>query len=271
MKPVDFSYQHPDTVSEAVAALSGHSASVVSGNQSLGPMINLRLARPKALIDVSRIETLRQAEPTDTGVRFGAAVTHADIEDGLAPDPTGGWMQSVAGNIAYRAVRNRGTIGGSLCHADPAADWVTVLPALCATVTITRANGGTRQMDAIDFVTGPYSTALQQGEILTAIDVPRPSKSARWGYWKYVRQVGEFAKASAAVLSDPEQGRTRLIVGALGRKPLMIDAAEAVIEGSIDGAAALKSALGESEARVLRLHAVAINRAVEQLTITNGQ
>ena len=195
MKPVDFAYASALDLQQATGILTTQRCSIVSGNQSLGPMINLRLARPSALLDVTQVAEMRRAVETDDAVEFGAAVTHAEIEDGIVPDPTKGWMQAAASNIAHRAVRNRGTIGGSLCHADPAADWVTVLPALSALVTVSGPSG-VRKLDAADFVQGPYTTDLSAGELVTAITVPKPSSSARWGYWKFVRQVGEFAKAS---------------------------------------------------------------------------
>lgn len=264
MKPVDFSYLNAVTVDQAVQALGNNPCSVVSGNQSLGPMINLRLARPNMLLDVSRVTELRRAVETEDAVEFGTAVTHAEIEDGIVPDPTDGWMRSAASNIAHRAVRNRGTIGGSLCHADPAADWVTVLPALHARVTIIGPQGS-RELDADAFVLGPYSNALADGEMVKSITVPKPSSAARWGYWKFVRQVGEFAKASAAVLDDPETGRCRVVVGALGRKPVVIDNAGDIVSKQIDGKQALEQALPDVPIAELRMHAIAIDRAVERL------
>lgn len=264
MKPVDFAYINAETLDQSKSTLAEQSCSIVSGNQSLGPMMNLRLARPGILLDVSRVDELRRAEENDTEVRFGAAVTHAEIEDGAVPDPTGGWMRAAASNIAHRAVRNRGTIGGSLCHADPAADWVTVLPALSAQISIA-GPAGIRSVDAIDFVTGPYATVLTPGEMVVSVAVPKPSAAARWGYWKFVRQVGEFAKASAAVLDDPETGRSRVVVGALGRQPLSIDKAEDIIAGRLDGKEALSKALPDMPSSAVRMHAVAIDRALEQM------
>ena len=264
MKPVDFAYINAVTLDQAETMLADQPCSVVSGNQSLGPMMNLRLARPGVLLDVSRVDELRRAEETDTEVRFGAAVTHAEIEDGVVPDPTGGWMRSAASNIAHRAVRNRGTIGGSLCHADPAADWVTVLPALSAQISITGPTG-IRKVDAIDFVIGPYATVLAPGEMVVSVAVPKPSAAARWGYWKFVRQVGEFAKASTAILDDPESRRSRVVVGALGRQPLLMDNSEEIIAGRLDGKTALSKALPDMPASAVRMHGVAIDRAIEQL------
>lgn len=192
-------------------------AKPLAGGQSLGPMLNLRLARPPALVDVSRI--LRGAVEEADSVIYWASVTHAEIEDGRVPDATPGWLARVAGGIAYRAVRNRGTMGGSLAHADPAADWLVVLTALRAEILAT-GPAGTRRLAMPDFITAPFTTALSAGEMITAIRVPRPKPGARFGYWKLQRKPGEFAKASAAVLLD---GGVRIAVGALEAPPLLLD------------------------------------------------
>ncbi len=117
---------------------------IIAGGQSLGPMLNLRLVEPDLIIDISGLSELKQAERSGDELVIGACVTHGDIEDGRIPDVTRGAMQRVAGAIAYRAVRNRGTIGGSLSHADPAADWVSALSALGAKVTLRSACGAPR-------------------------------------------------------------------------------------------------------------------------------
>jgi carbon-monoxide dehydrogenase medium subunit len=143
MKPARFEYVRPSTLAQAVGALAGAAdARVMAGNQSLGPMLNLRIARPTLVVDISRLSELRRVETDDTGITIGACVTHSAIEDGEAPDAANGLMRRVAGGIAYRAVRNRGTIGGSLAHADPAADWPPVLMALDAEVNIRGPKGG---------------------------------------------------------------------------------------------------------------------------------
>ena len=103
---------------------------VIAGGQSLMPMLNLRLVRPTKLIDLRNLGDLRQVQDDGDALIYGAGITHAMIEDGRVPDATPGWLSSIAGDIAYRAVRNRGTIGGSLAHADPAADWLSALTAL---------------------------------------------------------------------------------------------------------------------------------------------
>ena len=142
MKAAAFEHARPASVADAIALLAGQAgARVLAGGQSLGPMLNLRLAQPRLLVQVNRLPELTGVAADADTVTIGACVTHAAIADGLVPDIGGGVLARVADGIAYRAVRNRGTIGGSLCHADPAADWVTVLRALDATVLLQGPDG----------------------------------------------------------------------------------------------------------------------------------
>jgi carbon-monoxide dehydrogenase medium subunit len=138
-------------------------------------------------------------------------------------------LARVADNIAYRAVRNRGTIGGSLCHADPAADWVTVLTALDAVVVL-HGPGGARSVRVAEFVQGAFRTALIQGEILRAVRVPRLPEDAHWGYVKACRKPGDFAHAMAAVLLTPRTRRA--VIGALGGRPLLLEDEAASVDGA---------------------------------------
>jgi len=131
VKPVAFDYAAAKDSAAAIALLvQADGAKLIAGGQSLGPMLNLRLARPLTLVDVLRAADMRGARDEGDTILYGGAVTHAEVEDGVVPDATSGWLAAVARRIAYRGVRNRGTIGGSLAHADPAADWVNVLTAL---------------------------------------------------------------------------------------------------------------------------------------------
>lgn len=262
MKPARFDYRAAADLAGTLSLLA-EGAKPMAGNQSLGPMLNLRLARPGHLADIALLPELRAVEETPQGVVLGAAITHAEIEDGEVPDPTGGWLRAAAANIAHRAVRNRGTIGGSLAHADPAADWPIMLTGLGASVRLAGPSGS-REMPVTDFLTGPFSTALRPDELLTAIILPRPSKGARWGYWKFCRQVGEFAKASAAVLIDPNGLGLRCAVGALGRPPLLLVDPAALIDGQVSPAEALARALPDRPAAELTLHATALARALAQ-------
>jgi carbon-monoxide dehydrogenase medium subunit len=231
MKPAPFEHARPATLAEAISALAaaGGSARVLAGGQSLGPMLNLRLAQPRLLVQVRHLPELAGVTADDDAVTIGACVTHAAIADGLVPDIGGNVLARVAGNIAYRAVRNRGTIGGSLCHADPAADWVTVLTALDA-VAVLQSPNGARSVSVADFVQGPFRTALAPGEILRAVRVPRLADSARWGYVKACRKPGDFAHAMAAVLLTTQTRRA--VVGALGGKPLLLEGEAASIDGA---------------------------------------
>lgn len=265
MKPAAFDYLLATDMGEAERALADGTAKPVAGNQSLGPMLNLRLARPRALVDLSGLAPLRQVEEHTEWTRLGAGITHAEIEDGEVPDPTGGWLRAAAGNIAYRAVRNRGTLGGSLAHADPAADWAIVMTGLGATAILGGA-GGERRVAMEDFLTGPFATALRPGEILCAVEVPKPGAGARWGYWKFVRQEGEFAKASATILIDPDRGIRRAALGALGRQPMLLGRTDtdALIEGRAAPAGVLARALRDREPAVRALHVAALERALNQ-------
>jgi carbon-monoxide dehydrogenase medium subunit len=231
MKPAPFDLLRPGDLSEAVTMLAqgGAEARVLAGAQSLGPMLNLRVAQPKLLVQVNHLPELAGVAETSDAITLGACVTHAAIAAGRAPDLAGGLLARVAGGIAYQAVRNRGTIGGSLCHADPAADWVVVLMALNAEAILQSASGA-RRVPVSAFITGAYATTLATGEILTAVHIPRPLPGARWSYMKACRKPGDFAHAMAAVLiAGPTR---RLVIGATGGRPVVLTGEQASLEGA---------------------------------------
>ena len=230
MKAANFDYQRPLTLQAALRLLAdaGGSAKVMGGGQSLGPMLNLRLTRPKQVVDVSALAELRQVAAEGDQLRIGATVTHAEIEDGVHPLLRDGLLQSVAGGIAYRAIRNRGTVGGSLAHADPAADWVLAATALGAEVEIA-SQAGTRRVPMDGFMQGAYTTVLGEGELLAALWVPRLGPAARWGYFKFCRKTGEFAEASCAAVFDPSRKLARIVLGALDGAPQALPALAAQV------------------------------------------
>jgi carbon-monoxide dehydrogenase medium subunit len=236
MKAAAFAYQRPSDVNAALALMAGTDGvtKIIAGGQSLGPMLNLRLVEPDLIIDIAGLSELKQANRSGDELIIGACVTHGDIEDGRIPDVTRGAMRRVAGAIAYRAVRNRGTIGGSLSHADPAADWVSALSALGAKVTL-RSLAGVRHLAIADFVTGALESALRTGEIVEAIRVPVMAASAKWGYAKACRKTGEFAHAIAAVLVDPEAATARAVIGAIEAAPIVLGDAAALFGGRVTG------------------------------------
>jgi carbon-monoxide dehydrogenase medium subunit len=231
MKAAPFELARPANLADAITLLAAEpgGARVLAGGQSLGPMLNLRLAQPRLLVQVNRLPELAGVATDADTVTIGAGVTHAAIADGLVSDIGHNVLARVAGNIAYRAVRNRGTIGGSLCHADPAADWVTVLIALDA-IAIVQGPSGTRSLPIGEFVPGAFRTALVPGEILRAVRVPRLREAARWGYVKACRKPGEFAHAMAAVLRTAQT--CRMVIGALGGRQLLLQGAAATIDGA---------------------------------------
>lgn len=251
MKAPAFDYARPRDVGEALKLLAMEGARAAAGTQSLGPMLNLRVAHPALLVDLRGIEELKAASEDQDAVTLGACTTHAQIEDGRVPDATRGFMRTVAGNIAYRAVRNRGTIGGSLAHADPAADWPSALTVLGATAIIA-GPGGRREVPVEGFVTGIFSTVLEAGELLVALRIPKRSARTRYGYWKFCRKAGEFAQAIGAALHDPERNETRMVMGALQGAPLLVRDLQPPPEAGED-------------AYSRQLHAVALKRALAQL------
>ena len=256
MKPAPFDYERPKDVPGALKLL-GTGSRLLAGGQSLGPMLNLRIVHPSLLVDVRGIDQLKQAREEQGSVTLGACITHSQIEDGSVPDPSRGLMRQVASRIAYRAVRNRGTIGGSLSHADPAADWPSAL-ALLNGVAIVQGQKGSREIALETFVTGLFTTALQDGEILTAIRVPKLSAKARWGWWKFTRKAGEFAQAIGGALHDPERGVSRAVIGAVRGAPHVVADAR-----RCDPAAEAAKVCTDPYER--QLHAVALERALSQL------
>jgi len=274
VKAAPFAWQRPASLTEALSALAPGQASAIGGGQSLGPMLNLRLARPPALVELRRLPELRASGVSQGVLRLGAAVTHAEIEDGLVPDTTQGMLPWVARSIAYRAVRNRGTLGGSLCHADPAADWVNSLIVLGARVELAGA-AGRRRMPVEDFVRGAYATELQPGEVLAAVELPAFGAGMRWGWTKICPKVGEFADAIGAVVVDPALNHCRLLVGAVEARPVLLSGPQALLDrvsaASIDAAATIEiledviaGAFPGHDAVFVHQHAVALARAIAQ-------
>jgi carbon-monoxide dehydrogenase medium subunit len=256
MKAASFSLAASGTLVEAMRSAAVPGTRIMGGGQSLGPMLNLRLTQPASIVAVAKLAELGGVSETADTITLGAAVTHAAIADGRTPDFGGGILAGVAEHIAYRAVRNRGTIGGSLCHADPAADWVTVLMALDATALIA-GPAGTTEMKLEGFIRGAFSVALAPGEILRAVRIPRPGAAARWGYYKACRKPGEFAHAMAAVLIDGPNRRA--VIGATGGRPV-------VLTGDAVRPEAVDAALQDSglDPVIRHMQSVALRRALDR-------
>lgn len=266
MKAAHFDYARAHDAAHAVSLLSHAEgfAKPVAGAQSLGPMLNLRLTQPSLLVDVRGCADLREVTDEQDAIVYGAAITHAEIEDGAVPDVTGGWLAAAARGIAYRAVRTRGTLGGSLVHADPAADWLTVLLALGAEV-IVQSRDGVSALGLAAFVRGPFTTTLAKDALLVGVRVAKRSPAARFGVCKLAVKQGEFAQALAAVLDDPDRGERRMVVGAVEQAPILFDAPDEMPTGVAAAEALLEGALGNHGAAEQRLHSVALARATQRL------
>jgi carbon-monoxide dehydrogenase medium subunit len=268
MKAARFDYARPTTCIEAAGLLqrSAGTAKVISGGQSLGAMMNLRLAQPELLVDVRAIDALRSCVVEAAAVTLGANTTHAEIEDGRVTDPTAGLMPHVASGIAYRAVRNRGTLGGSLAHADPAADWVNLMALLDARYEL-EGLGGARTVGTADWMSGAFTTALREDEILTAVRIPTLSPAARWSYFKVNRKPGEFAEAIAALIDDPPRGVRRGLIGATDGVPHVFAAGPLIDHWDDALADAHLTAAGLSpDTYEYRIHRTALARAVAGLS-----
>ena len=266
MKASPFEYERARDAAHGIALLSeaAGSARPIAGGQSLGPMLNLRLVRPARLVDVRECADMRGVIDEGDAIVYGAAVTHAEIEDGALPDALGGRLASAARRIAYRAVRNRGTLGGSLVHADPAADWPTVLLAAGAEVVI-RGPDGSRAVRLRDFLTGPFSVSLGADELLVGVRVMKYGDGLRWGYHKICVKTGEFARAFAVAMEDKATGVRRVVVGAIERVPLVLEGDDAGIDDPRAAEALLAERLPSLAPVPRRLHAVSLARAVRAL------
>lgn len=274
MKAAAFDYAVPKTVADASALLGsdGAATAAIAGGQSLLPMLNLRIALPDLLVDLGRLEELKEIAATPTNIRIGALTTHAAIEDGRLPEAFGGLMQKVASKISYRAVRNHGTIGGSMALADPAADWSGCLLALGAQVRIA-GRKGTRSQPIGEFVLGQYSTSLAADEIIVGFDVPRPEAALRWGFFKVVRKSGAFANSIAFAVSHGRGGPAAVVLAAAADRPCLLAAVAERIESREQSEEALRAAIAkdvakhvpQNDAYLMRLHTSTVLRAVREV------
>jgi carbon-monoxide dehydrogenase medium subunit len=243
MKPAAFDYARPKSWSDAVR-LIGEGARPGAGTQSLGPLLNLRLAQPGTIADLRHLPDY--AGVTRTGDVLGR---------------TGEIMAVIARRIAYRPVRNRGTIGGSLAHADPAADWVAVLPALGGSA-IALGPKGERRLPLANFVSGIFETALAPDELLRAVELPVLPANAKWGHWKFCRKLGEFSKATACVLRVPG-APPRAVLAALDGPPIVIEDASALLADPAGEAARIVASVEDLSDWRRAIAATALREAVK--------
>jgi carbon-monoxide dehydrogenase medium subunit len=274
MKPAPFDYARPKTVAEATALLAdtGASAAVIAGGQSLIPMLNLRMAQPDLLVDIGGLQELHETGEAAEGLRIGALTTHSAIEDGKFPDLFGGLLQRIASGISYRAVRNHGTIGGSLALADPAADWPVCLMALGARVRIAGRNGQ-RSEPVCDFVRGQYTTSLASDEIVIGFEIKRPTAALRWGSCKVARKSGAFASSIAIAVENGRGGPISVALAGAGPRACLLSSVARHLASAAVSDDALRAAINQdlaalapdADAYSRRLHASTIARAVREM------
>jgi carbon-monoxide dehydrogenase medium subunit len=273
MKPAPFDYMRASSIDEAVKLIVSSEGDVmpIAGGQSLVPLLALRMTAPERLVDIGRIEALRASSENASHVTIGAGITHAEIEDGRVPDPANGFMRRIAANIAYRAVRNQGTIGGSVALADPAADWPACLIALQAKARIAGPNGE-RNALVEDLIDGIYSTKLQRGELIVALEVPKLAASARTGIAKVARKTGAFAMSLAIAVDDGASSATRVVLGGAGSKPVCLQQTSELLRTKSPFQSALCDAIaqdldgidGEFDGYARRLHTATVLRAIAE-------
>ncbi len=210
MYPAKFEYFAPRTLEEALSLLEkyGDEGKVLAGGQSLIPLMKLRFAAPRALIDLNRIEGLDQLVEEAGALRIGALVRTKACERSQLLRDRFRALGDAAPQISDPIVRNRGTVAGSLVHADPQGDWGSVMLAVGARVEA-RGPGGTRTVPMEQFFQGPFASALQPDEIVTSVVVPDPGPRASGTYLKLERKVGDFATVGVAVHLSLDNGRVR--------------------------------------------------------------
>lgn len=273
MKPAPFDYLRPKSVAEASVALGrrGITTAAVAGGQSLLPMLSLRVAFVDLLVDISRLADLKAVTRTPDSVWIGALTTHAAIEDGKVPDAFSGLLRRVAGQISYRAIRNHGTVGGSVALADPAADWPCCLVALEASVRVVGRNG-VRVQKVADFIRGPFETTLSPGDIIMGFDVPTPQAPVRWGVAKVARKSGAFAQSLAVVVSHGRDGPCSVVLGAAGPRARQLPNVAIEVRAGKRGddlraaiAADLDDHVPDADSYQRRLHTATILRAIRDM------
>jgi carbon-monoxide dehydrogenase medium subunit len=228
MIPATFDYQKARTVDEAIAALSGD-VKILAGGHSLLPAMKLRMNRPSKLVDITGLAALKGIKEEDGEIVIGAAVTHADIAyDKLIKNKLPFFTQA-ASLVGDLQVRNHGTIGGSLAHADPAADWPALVLASDAAIEVQGSNGK-RRIKATDFFTGLFATALQDGEIITAIRIPIPEDGTKTSYHKFEQPASRFAIVGCAVMRFPN-GKTNIAFTGVSEHAFRDSTAENEVSG----------------------------------------
>jgi len=247
VKPLKFEYARAESVEQALSFLAeGDEATrILAGGQSLVPLLNLRVAQVTRLIDINGLSELSFIARENGALRVGALTRHRDLELSQSVRAAQPLLSRAAAEIGHLAIRNRGTIGGSLAHADPAAEWPLLSVTLDARLTL-RSKSNSRAVAARNFFAGPLTTAIQPDEMLCEVRFPAPAGRTLWGFQEFCRRPGDFAIAAVACqISLDERGlcaAAALGVGGAHSTPLFISDVEKVLRGSRGEDTALKEA-----------------------------
>lgn len=247
MKAPDFAYERPDSLGQALARLSAlkERGRILAGGQSLVPTLNLRLQSPEVVLDISRLSELRGIRVEGSAIRIGALTRHADLLSSELVALSCPLLRMAAQHIAHPAIRNRGTIGGSLALGDPAAELPACALALDATIVAMSA-GGERRIPARQFYTGVYSNLLQPTEMIVAIEIPFLKQGERDGFLELSRREGDYAMIGVAARGAVTGGvfaSLSLAYFAAGDRPILAQGAAAALTGKALDAASLDAAV----------------------------
>lgn len=254
MKPPPFEYRAPQTVDEAVGLLAANpGAKVIAGGQSLVPILAFRLAAPVMLVDIRRLRDLDAIELNTEAIRIGAKVRWRQIEHDARLERAHPLLRAAVGCVAHYQIRNRGTVGGSLAHADPAAELPGIAVACEGEIRVT-GRAGARVIPAAEFFLGPLETALQPDELITELRLPAWPDGRRWGFEEFARRQGDFALAGVALFYDEDanrrvRGSRVAVIGACSR-PHRLAPVEAMLNGKILDEAAIAAASKAAAAAV---------------------
>jgi carbon-monoxide dehydrogenase medium subunit len=255
MKLPQFEYACPTTLTEAVALLAARDgeAKVLAGGQSLVPMMAFRIAQPALLVDLRKVPGLSAIKISNDGVRLGALVRWRDIEDDARLADAHPLLKAAIAHVAHYQIRNRGTVGGSLAHADPAAE-LPGIAVTCEAEITAMGKSGARSIKAKEFFLGALTTALKADEIITELRLPPWPRERRWGFEEFARRRGDFAMAGVAAFYDLDQAgkaaNAHIGVIGIGDRPQRLSAAEVALNGRAVNAATIAEAEAAASAAV---------------------
>ena len=236
MKPAPFEYFVPERIPDVLALLEEHGedAKILAGGQSLVPMMNLRLVRPKVLIDINHVAGLSYIRQSNGDLRIGAMTRHRDVERSPLVARLNGLLFEGIRYIGHSAIRSRGTVGGSIVHADPTAELPLMLAALDGAVRVVGPSGG-RTIRWDELFRGYFTTSIEPGEICEEVVLPVLPPEAGWGFEEFTHRVGDFAIVAVAAIVQLDAGRrckvAKVAVGGAGATPVRVRAAEQFLIG----------------------------------------